>query len=294
MTPRGRPHLLTARPTALLAQGRADWFKIVNAGDGTATIYVYDEIGYWGVTASDFVTELYGMSGITTIDLRLNSPGGDVFDGLAIYHALANHPARVVATVDGLAASAASFILQAADERRMMRNGQAMIHEASGFAMGPASVMRDMADLLDRASANIADIYANRAGGDSTVASFRDLMLAETWYNADEAVAAGLADTVVQPGEGNGTGADAALTRRPSSAWDLSIFRYPGREFAPEPAARTQGNGPHLPRPELGLEPAPEPEPTNTIEPVHSGPSTVDSDNARHVARVLKEAFSRA
>lgn len=153
-----------------------------------------DEIGYWGTTAQDFVDELLAIDS-ATIELHVNSPGGDVFDGLAIMNALADHPATVNVVVDGMAASAASYIAMAGDSVKMNRGSQLMIHDALGFCVGNAADMEEMKVLLDRISDTIAGIYADRAGGKAD--DWRELMRAETWYSATEAVDAGLADEAV-------------------------------------------------------------------------------------------------
>ena len=215
--------LKTARPVARLRQGRTDWYRIVDKMDGPAEVYIYDEIGYWGVTAKDFVDELRQVNA-ASIDLHLNSPGGDVFDGIAIYQALVDHSASVRTIVDSLAASAASFIAQAGDPVIMTPAATMMIHDAFGIAVGNAADMRDLADRLDKVSDTIAGIYAERAGG--TVTAWRDAMRAESWYDADEAVAAGLASEVrAGPGQRDAT----------QDSWDLSIFSYAGRQLAPTP-----------------------------------------------------------
>ena len=172
-----------------------EWFKIENkVRENTADVWLYDVIGGWdGVTASDFVLALADVKA-DSITLHVNSPGGDVFDGIAIYNALRNHVADVTVRIEGLAASAASFIAMAGDEIVIERNAQMMIHDASGLAWGNAATMREMADLLDKCSDNIADIYAQRTGRD--VAAWRADMLAETWYSADEALSAGLVDSI--------------------------------------------------------------------------------------------------
>ncbi|GAA1749468.1 head maturation protease, ClpP-related [Nonomuraea bangladeshensis] len=211
----------TARPIAKLREGRTDWYRIENSAEGAATVHVYDEIGYFGVTAQDFVRDLQGISA-DRIELHLNSPGGDVFDGIAIMNALRQHKAQVTVTVDGLAASIASVIAMAGDRVVMARNSQMMIHEASGLSIGNASDMRQMADLLDKVSGNIASVYAERAGGD--VEEWRTRMRAETWYSADEAVEAGLADEV-----------HAAPDKSADNTWDLSIYNFAGRAQAPDP-----------------------------------------------------------
>lgn len=171
-------------------------FRIVhNSGarnqGGTAEIHIYDEIGMWGVDAATFMREL-GALNVDSIDLRLNSPGGDAFDGIAMYNALRRHRAEVTVYVDALAASAASVIAMAGDRVVMQRASRMMIHEAFGAALGDAQDMRTMAETLDGLSNDIASTYAARAGG--SLEEWRDRMHAETWFSAAEAVAAGLAD----------------------------------------------------------------------------------------------------
>lgn len=213
-------HLRTTRSIANLKRGRNDWYRIENKAGSAPKIYIYDEIGYFGVTATDFVKDLNAIDA-TEIDLRLNTPGGNVFDGLTIFNGLRDHPARVIGTVDGLAASAGAFILQAADDRIMNKGTQLMIHQAQGGGFGlKASDMRELADLLDKQSDNVARIFADRSG--VSVGQIRQAMDDETWYSDEEAVKAGLADDLA--------GSDAV-----ENSFDLSIFSYAGRSDAPEP-----------------------------------------------------------
>jgi ATP-dependent protease ClpP protease subunit len=153
------------------------WYKIKNLANGEVEISVYDEIGWFGVTAKDFMAELSAITA-KRMNLRINSPGGEIFDGIAIANAIRSHAAYVTVYVDSLAASIASVIAMAGD--------------GSGLCIGNASDMHQMAELLDRQSDNIAAVYAERAGG--TVEEWRETMKAETWYTAQEAVDAGLAD----------------------------------------------------------------------------------------------------
>lgn len=197
-----RGQQLAGKPTAT---GRP-WYRITNAAD-RATVYIYDEISDFGVSADSFVRELEQVSS-PTIDLRVNSPGGAVFDAVAIYSALRNHKATVEATVDGIAASAASFITMSGDTIAIEKPARMMIHDAAGLVLGDAGDMREMADLLDELSDTIASIYADRAGG--AVAAWRESMRKTTWYSADAAVKAGLADRVV------GQGVEAAPENRRS------------------------------------------------------------------------------
>jgi ATP-dependent protease ClpP protease subunit len=191
-----------------------------------ADIYIMDEIGgWWGVTASDFVKELMAIDA-TQINLHLNSPGGDVFDGVTIYNSLRMHSATVKVYVEGLAASAASFIAQAGDEVIMLRGSTMMIHDASAMAWGDEATMLTTAGILNKISNNIADIYAQRAGG--SMEAWRDIMREEAWYTPDEAVAAKLADKVDDA-------EDKDAQAKAKVAWDLGVFNYAGRSKAPDP-----------------------------------------------------------
>lgn len=171
-----------------------DWYRIRNATSTTAEILVYDEVGYYGITAKDFTAALSDVTA-SSINVRLNSPGGDVFDGIAIYEALLRHPAKVTAYIDGIAASIASVIAMAADRRVIGRNSSFMIHDASGLCVGQSKDMRETAQLLERVSNNIADVYAHRTGVEDAE-HWRSLMKAETWWTGAEAVKAGLATEV--------------------------------------------------------------------------------------------------
>lgn len=191
-----RPYNFTPRGNV----GR--WYEIKNMSADTAEVAIYDEIGLWGVTASDFVKDL-GSVTTANLNIRINSPGGDVFDGLAILNALRAHPAHKTVTVDGLAASAASFIAMAGDKVVMSPQSMMMVHDAQGLAIGDARDMRSLADLLDKTSDNIASVYAARSG--RPVSEWREIMLAETWYTDQEAVDAGLADEVLTKGPSDKT-----------------------------------------------------------------------------------------
>ncbi len=197
-------------------------YEIRNAAgenDAPADVLVYDEIGYWGITAADFVRDLQGVTA-KRMTLRISSPGGEVFEGIAIYNAIKNHPAHVTSQVDGLAASIASFIMLAADEVTIGDHAAVMIHDASGLCIGNAADMQQTADLLDKTSDNIADAYANKAGG--TRADWRDTMRAETWYYGQEAVDAGLADRMATP---------AASDKTTDRADDVRTFAAMAAQF---------------------------------------------------------------
>lgn len=231
----------------LVEQARSNplqWYEIRNATDeresvagepledvDTATVFVFDEIGgSMGVNAKQFSADLEQITA-PNIKLRINSPGGSVFDGIAIHSALLHHPARVTAYVDGLAASAASFLAMAADEIVMMPGAQMMIHDASATVEGNRDDMLRWSDFLDRQSENVADFYIRVGGG--TRDEWRELMLAETWMFAEEAVEMGLADRVEEV-ERRGP---AEVEERMARSFDLSKFgyRFQSRSAAPRP-----------------------------------------------------------
>lgn len=158
-------------------------------------IRIHDEIGQWGVSARDVLSQISGLTDQDTVNLSIHSPGGDMFDGLAIYNALKASPAKVVATVEGLAASAASLIAMAADEIRMPGNAYMMIHNPWGFVGGDAAVMAEAADLFDRWANTTAAIYAKRAG--ITVEEARALQDSTIWMDGTQAQESGFCDEVV-------------------------------------------------------------------------------------------------
>lgn len=170
------------------------WFECKSTAPKTAAIAIYDEIGSYGVTAKSFTDELKALGPVGRIELSLNSGGGDVFDGIAIYHALRRHPAEVVATVDGIAASIASVIAMAADEIEMPESAWMMIHDPSGFVMGTEKDMTKMGETLRGIKQSLVGIYAKRTGIDS--GEIEDLMASETWMDGPDALARGFADRV--------------------------------------------------------------------------------------------------
>lgn len=227
-----RGRLLQGRPRAVAGP----WYRI-GAADGAAgstKVYLYGEIGGWwdGIDANQFVRDLDAI-GDSGIDLHINSGGGSVFDGIAIYAALKNHASPVTAVVDSLAASAASFIAMAGDTIKIEKPGRMMIHDAQGLALGNAGDMRTMADLLDELSGTIAEIYADRAGG--TAADWRAEMLTDNglgrWYTSSQAVEAGLADEVVGAGSSDNTndGADGAAQDAPVEDRATQLIRARAR-----------------------------------------------------------------
>lgn len=172
------------------------WYAIRARGTG-AEVAIYDEIGAYGVSAKGFLAELGALPDGTPVDLRLNSPGGSVFDAVAIYNALKRHEGTVTVWIDGIAASAASYVAMAGDEIVMPENAFLMIHDPSGLAMGTAGDMRAMAEALDKIAGCLVRGYATKSGKpDDEIAA---LMAAETWFDAADAVAAGFADRLAEP-----------------------------------------------------------------------------------------------
>ena len=181
---------------------KKSWYRIHAAGlgdgdGGHAEILIYDEIGrdIWGdgIAADELVLELADLD-VATLDVRINSVGGIVFEGVAIYNALDRHPARVTTHVDGMAASIASIVAMAGDERRIAANAVMMIHNPWGFEIGDAGDLRKMADRLDTIAGTLVDTYVARSG--QTANDVRAWMDSETWFNAEESLEAGLVDEI--------------------------------------------------------------------------------------------------
>lgn len=209
----------------------AAWYQITNVAGAAAEMWIYDEIGAWGLPATDLVKDLAAIKA-GVINLHLNSPGGEVFDGMAIYNALKSHRATVNVSIEGIAASIATVIAMAGDHVSIAPQATMMIHEAHMLALGNAAEMTKAAANLERCSANIASVYAERTGVPE--ATWRDRMQAETWYSAKEAVAAGLADEVLANATPGGP--------RASAGWDLSVYNFAGRAAAPAPDVTRSSN----------------------------------------------------
>jgi ATP-dependent Clp protease protease subunit len=176
------------------------WFSM-KAEEGVGEIVIYDEIGksFWGedtISAKSFLDTLAALGEVNAITLRINSPGGDVFDGLAIHNALKNHAAKVTARIDGLAASAAGYIAMAADTIVMPANSFMLVHQSKGFALGTADDMRSLADDLERIDNSITATYVARTG--MTTAEIKALMKEDRLMGAAEAKELGFADEVVK------------------------------------------------------------------------------------------------
>jgi ATP-dependent Clp protease protease subunit len=167
----------------------------------TAELLIYNEItSHGGVSAKDIDTQLKAMGSLQSLTVRINSPGGEVPQAASIYNMLERLKAggtRIVVWVDGLAASAASWIAMVGDEIIMPENALMMIHNPAGLVVGDAGEMRDLASVLDKVKQSMVVAYAKKSR--KPPFEVEAIMDAETWYTADEAVAAGFADRVEQP-----------------------------------------------------------------------------------------------
>lgn len=174
------------------------FFAKANAKKGE--MYIYDEISRWGISASSFAKELQSLGAVDELDIFMNSPGGSVFDGIAIGNQLARFSAkRKTIHIDGIAASIASVIMMSATEIKIASNGTVMIHDPWAFAMGTSKDMRKMAESLDMTRTQILDTYVARTKGDRNKIS--DWMTDETWMNATEAKERGFVDVITDPVE---------------------------------------------------------------------------------------------
>lgn len=222
----------------------------IEASESEATIYLYDVIGYdwWtdgGITALQFAADLNAMRGVSTLHVRFNSPGGDVFDGRAICAALDAHPAHKIGHVDGWAASAASFILMHCDEVEITQGAMIMIHNGWTFAAGDNRVMSETANLLLKIDGAIQDDYMRHVNVERE--QVVGWMNAETWFDAEEAVKYGFADRIA-----TGDGAKARAT------WNVAAYANAPKAAPLPPAAPEE--------PEV----EPEPNPTAEADRAHS------------------------
>ena len=217
MNPMIRMRLANKGRGEFRAEGNTLWLYDVIAGDEDEATW------FGGVSPRQFIAALAETSGPVT--LRLNSPGGSVFGAQAMVAAMRAHPEPITAQVDSLAASAASVIAAECAECVMAPGAMLMVHKAWGMTIGNADDHAQVGALLSKIDGQIAATYARRAGDDDPE-KYMAMMAAETWLDADEAVAAGLADRVID-----------ANTQRPAAMWDLSAYAAaPWQPAAKEPA----------------------------------------------------------
>lgn len=166
---------------------------------GEVECYIYDAIGMFGISAKSFVDELARFKDTRTINLHINSPGGDVYDGLAIYNYLNRHAATIKVTIDGIAASMGSVIAMSGDEINIPENAFLMVHQPWSVVAGDSKDLDAASEVLSKIGDSIANIYATRTK--MPVADVRALMDAETYLTGTEAVAKGFADKLEEPVE---------------------------------------------------------------------------------------------
>lgn len=255
------------------------WYTIRARASG-AEVLIYDEIGAYGVSAKGFLAELGALPEDAPIDLRLNSPGGSVFDAVAIHNALTRHAGSVTVWIDGIAASAASYVAMAGDEIVIPENAFLMIHDPSGLVVGTAEDMREMAGTLDKIAAGMMRGYAARSGRpEEEIAA---LMAAETWFDGAEALAAGLATRMAEP-------------VRIAASFDITRFRNAPpalvdavQAVEPEPAA----TGADIVGNDNDAAPAPDPAPlAETDDPVGTVPGAATGPDP---AAIRAEAIAHA
>lgn len=197
-------------------KGRGFFKAEKSAQSDEATVYVYDIISnddWWGgITPLAFMKELAGITA-ETIHLRINSPGGDVFAARAMQQAIREHSAHFIAHIDGLAASAATFLPMVTDESVIAPGSMFMIHQAWTIALGNATDFRKTADLLDKIDESIVNDYAGKTGQD--IQQLKDWMAAETYFMDQEAVDNGFIDRMAE-----------ASPAKNQIAWDLSAYLH--------------------------------------------------------------------
>ncbi|MEB0133788.1 Clp protease ClpP [Actimicrobium sp. CCC2.4] len=201
--------------------------NLVQNADG-ASLYIYDVISAdWGVSAAQVIDAINQAGDAPVLNVYLNSPGGDVFEGRAIMAALDRFPGKTVAHIDSLCASAATSIALACNEINMSQGALFMIHNASGMAFGDKKAMRDTADILQKIELSIIADYTNKTGKPD--AEIIALMDSETWMTADEALANGFIDNVIP------------AKSKTKNTWNLGAYKNaptpdPQPEPEPEPA----------------------------------------------------------
>ena len=169
------------------------WYNFQNKAGKPADVYIFDEIGTYGITAQEFITDIKDLKD-TPINLRINSLGGDVFDGMAMYNVIKRREAKTTVYIEGIAASIATIISLGADEVVMAENSLFMIHNAWGGTMGEAKDMRKTADTLEKITGELTDIYRKKTG--LSYDALAEMMDEETWLNANEALEMGFIDTI--------------------------------------------------------------------------------------------------
>jgi len=253
---KNRRNKLGASPKA--SAGDKSWFRMKASGDKTAEIYIYDEIGYWGVTARQFASSMKALGDLDHINLHIHSPGGDVFDGIAIYNLLNSHTASKTVYIDGLAASMASVIAMVGNPIIMPENAMMMVHKPWGITGGDANDMRDYADLLDKVEAVLIPSYAKKTG--KTPDELALMLGEETRMTAQECLEHGFADQI-------STAVQAMARINSKRIEEFDAMPNALKNMITKPKATTQN----------------QPEPQNPpVAPVVPGPAALDENTIRN------------
>lgn len=255
------------------------WYSIKASANQSAEIWIYDEIGGWGISARQFANELKALGDIRQITLRIHSPGGDVFEGMAIYNLLSQHPAQITVKIDGLAASMGSVIAMVGDEIQIPENAMIMVHKPWGIQGGDAADMRRYAELLDKVEGALISAYTKKTGKSDD--EITQLLENETWMGGAEAVAAGFADTLLSPLEVAACFNSHRLTDFEHMPQSFKSLMQPRSQTTPPANAPT---------------PAPTPSPTPApAEPAPANPSASVTDNATIIQarnNAIKDLFA--
>lgn len=199
-------------------RGRKIQASIRNHGEDGSVLYIYDVIDkYYGISAQQVADLLATLDGTQKLTVRINSPGGDVFEGRAIASLISQYKGDAVGIVDGLAASAATTILYACGQVRMSAGSYLMIHNAWTWGAGDKNEFADLGKLLGKMDDTIAGDYARRSSKSLDVV--QAWMDAETWFDADEALQNGMADAVIDPNSEDDDGDE-----QPQNAFNLDVF----------------------------------------------------------------------
>jgi ATP-dependent Clp protease, protease subunit len=196
-------------------------FNVVT-NEGAASLYIYDVIdAFWGVSAKEVAKAIDSLKGVETLNVFINSPGGDVFEGRAIMAAIQRFEGNTIAHIDSLCASAATSIALACNEVQMSDGAMFMIHNASGLVWGDKNAMRETANLLEKVEGSIVADYVAKTG--KTDQEIIDLMNAETWYTAQEAFDNGFVDSI-----------KPSPSAKAKNTWNLSAYNN-APKIEPEP-----------------------------------------------------------
>jgi len=198
---------------------KSEWYSVKNIADDEAEVFISDYIGWPFNDAGEFVRMMAGLNQ-SKIVIRINSPGGDVWDGFQIANSIKSHPSKPITRIESLAASAASFIAVSGHEKQAYKNAMIMIHEPMSGVWGNQYEMVEVADILKKITGNMVDMYADNTNVGKR--DLRDMLKAETWMTAKEAKENGFIDTIIEAG------------KPVNASFDLSMFANCPDEFKPQ------------------------------------------------------------